>query len=83
MNSLAKLMLFSLLLVSFGVVEGKAFEAEGCNLLVPHNMTCNKQNYCSKPEEVPLLLHIKFIIIGMKNLPDEASPFSHYDLSME
>ena len=73
-------------------VDGCCFKAEGCNLVIPpilnnsletyENCTSCKP-YCSEPEQNPLLLRIKFDIIGMKNIPKIGGPFSYYQISME
>ena len=93
MDRLITLYCLSLLLINLAnAVASKScpnyFNAEGCNLLVPQslnnaNSSCCKPNYCSKPKEDPLLLNITFNIIGMKYLPDETTPFSYYQISME
>ena len=72
--------------------EGCCFKAEGCNLVIPPNLNNSIETFenctickphCSEPEQKPLLLRIKFDIVGMKDLPQNRGPFSFYRLSME
>ena len=72
--------------------EGCCFKAEGCNLVIPPKLNNSIQTFenctickphCSEPEQKPLLLRIKFDIVGMKDLPQNRGPFSFYRLSME
>ena len=72
--------------------EGCCFKAEGCNLVIPPKLNNSIQTFenctickphCSEPEQKPLLLHIKFDIIGMKQLPQTLGPFTYFQVSME
>ena len=73
-------------------VDGCCFKAEGCNLVIPPKLNNSAQTFenctkcaphCSEPEQKPLLLRIKFDIIGMKAVPASGGPFSAYKISLE
>ena len=72
--------------------EGCCFKAEGCNLIIPlilnnsqatYEICTACEPYCSEPEQKPLLLSIKFDIVGVKYLPRIGGPFSYYQIQME